>query len=124
MSDTGQGIAADVLPHVFERFQQADSTSTRRHTGLGLGLALVRHLVELHGGTVEAASAGEGQGATFTVKLPIAIARAGSRTRRGRRAGACTPTAPARPAAGRRCAGCASWWSTTTATGSSWSRRS
>jgi signal transduction histidine kinase/DNA-binding response OmpR family regulator len=76
VSDTGQGIAPDVLPHVFERFQQADSTSTRRHTGLGLGLALVRHLVELHGGTVQAASAGEGQGATFTVKLPIAIARA------------------------------------------------
>ena len=76
VSDTGQGIAPDVLPHVFERFQQGDSTSTRRHTGLGLGLALVRHLVELHGGTVQAASAGEGQGATFTVKLPIAIARA------------------------------------------------
>ena len=76
VSDTGQGIAPDVLPHVFERFQQGDSTSTRRHTGLGLGLALVRHLVELHGGTVQAASVGEGQGATFTVKLPIAIARA------------------------------------------------
>jgi signal transduction histidine kinase/DNA-binding response OmpR family regulator len=76
VSDTGQGIAPDVLPHVFERFQQGDSTSTRRHTGLGLGLALVRHLVELHGGTVQAASAGEGQGATFTVTLPIAIARA------------------------------------------------
>jgi signal transduction histidine kinase/DNA-binding response OmpR family regulator len=76
VSDTGQGIAPDVLPHVFERFQQGDSTSTRRHTGLGLGLALVRHLVELHGGTVQAASAGEGHGATFTVKLPIAIARA------------------------------------------------
>ena len=75
VSDSGQGIAPDVLPHVFERFQQGDSTSTRRHTGLGLGLALVRHLVELHGGTVEASSAGEGQGATFTVKLPVAIAR-------------------------------------------------
>jgi signal transduction histidine kinase/DNA-binding response OmpR family regulator len=76
VSDTGQGIAPDVLPHVFERFHQADSTSTRRHAGLGLGLALVRHLVELHGGTVEASSAGEGQGATFTVRLPVAIARA------------------------------------------------
>jgi len=75
VSDTGQGIAPDMLPRVFERFQQADSTSTRRHTGLGLGLALVRHLVELHGGAVEAASVGEGHGATFTVKLPIAIAR-------------------------------------------------
>jgi len=62
---------------VFERFRQGDSTTTRRHTGLGLGLALVRHLIELHGGTVEAASAGQGQGATFTVKLPIAIARPG-----------------------------------------------
>jgi CheY-like chemotaxis protein len=77
VSDSGQGIAPDMLPHVFERFQQGDSTSTRRHTGLGLGLALVRHLVELHGGTVEASSLGEGQGATFTVKLPVAIARAG-----------------------------------------------
>ncbi|HEY7541304.1 MAG TPA: ATP-binding protein [Methylomirabilota bacterium] len=74
VSDTGQGIAADVLPHVFERFQQGDSTSTRRHTGLGLGLALVRHLVELHGGTVNATSPGEGHGATFTITLPIAIA--------------------------------------------------
>jgi signal transduction histidine kinase/DNA-binding response OmpR family regulator len=79
VSDTGQGIAADVIPHVFERFQQGDSTSTRRHTGLGLGLALVRHLVELHGGTVDATSPGEGQGATFTVKLPIAIAHADER---------------------------------------------
>jgi signal transduction histidine kinase/DNA-binding response OmpR family regulator len=88
VSDTGQGIAPEVLSHVFERFQQADSTSTRRHTGLGLGLALVRHLVELHGGAVEAASAGVGKGATFTVKLPVAIARAGepgdARLARGR----------------------------------------
>ncbi|HEX6209243.1 MAG TPA: ATP-binding protein [Methylomirabilota bacterium] len=76
IADSGQGIAPEVLPHVFERFQQGDSTSTRRHTGLGLGLALVRHLVELHGGTVEASSAGEGQGSTFTIKLPVAIARA------------------------------------------------
>jgi CheY-like chemotaxis protein len=81
VSDSGQGIAPDVLPHVFERFQQGDSTSTRRHTGLGLGLALVRHLVELHGGTVEASSAGEGKGATFTVRLPVAIARADGEVR-------------------------------------------
>jgi PAS domain S-box-containing protein len=69
--DTGQGIRADFLPFVFERFRQADGTSTRSYNGLGLGLALVRHLVELHGGSVAATSAGEGQGATFTVRLPL-----------------------------------------------------
>ena len=74
VSDTGQGISKEQLPHLFERFHQADSTSTRAHTGLGLGLALVRHLVELHGGRVTAQSPGEGQGATFTVELPVAIA--------------------------------------------------
>ena len=65
VSDTGQGIHPDMLPHVFERFRQADSTSTRAHAGLGIGLALVRHLVELHGGTVRAESPGEGQGGTI-----------------------------------------------------------
>jgi CheY-like chemotaxis protein len=72
VSDTGQGIRPDFLPHVFERFRQADATVTRAHGGLGLGLAIVRHLVELHGGTISASSAGEGQGATFTVQLPMA----------------------------------------------------
>lgn len=69
--DSGQGIHPDFLPHVFERFRQGDSTMTRAHGGLGLGLAIVRHLVELHGGYVSADSPGEGQGATFTVRLPL-----------------------------------------------------
>ncbi len=72
VSDTGQGISSEFLPHVFDRFRQADSAITRRHGGLGLGLSIVRHLVELHGGTVRAFSPGEGQGATFVVSLPVA----------------------------------------------------
>ena len=69
--DTGQGILPEFLPHVFERFRQADNATTQRHTGLGLGLNIVRELVELHGGTVRAESPGAGQGATFTVRLPV-----------------------------------------------------
>jgi signal transduction histidine kinase/CheY-like chemotaxis protein len=71
VTDTGSGIKSEFLPHVFERFRQADQTTTREHGGLGLGLAIVRHLIELHGGTVQAESAGENQGATFTVRLPL-----------------------------------------------------
>jgi len=71
VSDTGKGISPDFLPHVFEYFRQADSTTTRKFGGLGLGLAIVRQLVELHGGTVAADSPGEGQGAIFTVRLPL-----------------------------------------------------
>jgi PAS domain S-box-containing protein len=71
VSDTGQGIAPELLPYIFERFQQGDSSSNRVHGGLGLGLAIVKHLVELHGGTVAASSAGLGKGATFSVLLPI-----------------------------------------------------
>jgi len=69
--DTGVGISADFLPYLFERFRQEDSSTTRAFGGLGLGLAIVRQLVELHGGTVFAASSGEGQGATFVVQLPL-----------------------------------------------------
>ncbi len=71
VSDTGQGILPEFLPYAFDRFRQADMGTTRQHGGLGLGLAIVRHLVEAHGGSVHAYSAGEGLGATFTVDLPL-----------------------------------------------------
>ena len=71
IADTGAGITADFLPHVFDRFRQADGSTTRSHGGLGLGLAIVKKLVELHGGTVTARSAGLGAGAVFTVRLPL-----------------------------------------------------
>jgi PAS domain S-box-containing protein len=75
VSDTGQGIAPEFLPHVFDRFRQADATITRAFGGLGLGLAIVRQLVELHGGTVRVESEGEGLGSTFTISLPVLAGR-------------------------------------------------
>ncbi len=88
ISDTGQGIAPDFLPFVFERFRQADGSFARRHGGLGLGLAIARHLVELHGGTITATSPGEGRGSTFTVRLPHAGGRLSPTLRYGATASA------------------------------------
>jgi len=70
VTDTGVGIPPAFLPFVFDKFRQADGSFTREHGGLGLGLAIARHLIELHGGSIEARSAGEGTGATFIVRLP------------------------------------------------------
>ena len=71
VSDTGRGIPEDLLPFIFEPFRQAEGAQRRTHTGLGLGLAIVRHVVELHGGSVHVASEGPGKGATFSVRLPV-----------------------------------------------------
>jgi PAS domain S-box-containing protein len=79
VSDNGVGIKKDFLPHVFDRFRQADASTTRRHGGLGLGLAIVKHLVEQHGGTVTVSSAGDMQGASFTVRLPLGTRAAPAR---------------------------------------------
>jgi PAS domain S-box-containing protein len=81
VTDTGEGINQEFLPYVFDRFRQADAKTTRRHGGLGLGLAIVRHLVEMHGGTVRAESPGEGQGATFRVRLPLMSAHQSSQAK-------------------------------------------
>ena len=83
VADSGMGIAPDFLPFVFDRFRQQDGASTRAHGGLGLGLSIVRHVTELHGGTVEARSEGEGRGATFSVRVPIATAAASQSTSEG-----------------------------------------
>jgi PAS domain S-box-containing protein len=79
VADTGLGIAPDFLPHVFERFRQADASITRERGGLGLGLSIARHLAEMHGGTIDAASGGIGHGATFTLKLPLMIVHPSAR---------------------------------------------
>ncbi|HVF42870.1 MAG TPA: ATP-binding protein [Pyrinomonadaceae bacterium] len=94
VSDTGQGISQEFLPYVFERFRQADGSTTREHGGLGLGLAVVRHLVEQHGGRVAAESGGEGHGSTFTITLPVAAVRVAAS--RG------TGSGPLREAGGKR----------------------
>ncbi|HEV8610088.1 MAG TPA: response regulator [Thermoanaerobaculia bacterium] len=93
VTDTGRGIRPEFLPSVFERFRQADSTTTRAHGGLGIGLAIVRHLVELHGGSVSASSDGEDRGATFSVRLP-AVALGVTALERDR--ATATPVAPSR----------------------------
>ncbi|MGI9166559.1 MAG: hybrid sensor histidine kinase/response regulator [Pyrinomonadaceae bacterium] len=83
LSDTGPGIEPDFLPFIFDRFRQADSTSTRRHSGLGLGLAIVRHLVELHGGTVKAENKQDSAGAVFVIELPLSLAKPFKGRKRG-----------------------------------------
>jgi signal transduction histidine kinase/ActR/RegA family two-component response regulator len=80
VQDTGQGINPDLLPYVFDRFKQGDSAASRRYGGLGLGLALVKHLVELHGGSVAVESQGEGHGATFIINLPVRAVKGGGGT--------------------------------------------
>jgi signal transduction histidine kinase/ActR/RegA family two-component response regulator len=99
VTDSGQGIAREFLPHVFERFRQADSSTTRQHGGLGLGLAIVKQLVELHGGSVRANSDGVGHGSTFTVRLPLvpvrAIASSPERLPAALQVAAATPALPA-----------------------------
>ncbi|AXK72984.1 response regulator [Lysobacter sp. TY2-98] len=89
--DTGRGIDAEFLPRVFERFSQVDASSTREHGGLGLGLSIVRHLVEMHGGTVRAESAGSGHGAEFVVCLPVSAAGSASATERRHGAATVSP---------------------------------
>ncbi len=86
VTDSGKGIEAEFLPFIFERFRQEDASSTRRHGGLGLGLAIVRQLVELHGGTISAASAGENLGSTFSLELPLVLTSERQTTQKGEKA--------------------------------------
>ncbi len=109
--DSGCGIKPEVLPLVFERFKQADSSTTRVHGGLGLGLSIVKSLVEMHGGTVRADSAGEGQGATFSVRLPLAPVREGPDQPRLTEMDAKSPDFAQSAWPASRC-----WWSTTSRT--------
>lgn len=97
--DTGEGIEPAFLPHVFDRFRQADATTTRRHGGLGLGLAIVKQLVELHGGTIRAKSPGKGQGSTFIVALPLTVVHPESEPMPERR----HPSAPSAPTSEDTC---------------------
>ncbi|MDP9036098.1 MAG: PAS domain S-box protein [Myxococcota bacterium] len=97
VSDSGRGIAPEFLPHVFERFKQADGSATRAHGGLGLGLAISRHIVELHGGTIEVKSRGEGCGATFAVLLPLSPIRRQTSRRRALHGAAAPGTLEQRP---------------------------
>ncbi|HVL59434.1 MAG TPA: ATP-binding protein, partial [Burkholderiaceae bacterium] len=100
VDDSGIGIAPEVLPEIFERFRQADSRPTRRHGGLGLGLAIARHLIEQHGGTIAASSDGAGSGATFTVRLPAASAKEPARRRADAPSGSANGADGPRPAFG------------------------
>ncbi|MFY0582186.1 sensor histidine kinase [Cystobacter fuscus] len=111
VADTGPGIAPEFLPHVFERFRRAEGPLTRRAGGLGLGLSIVKQLVEMHGGTVAAFSAGVDQGSTFTVRLPLSVAMRREATLPPR-CDAPTRAFPARRSS-RACA-CSSWMTSTT----------
>ena len=121
VEDSGVGIAPEYLPRLFERFRHPDASTTRPHGGIGLGLAIVRHLVELHGGRVEASSGGRGQGATFRVRLPLLGMRGsvlGSRPGRRGRAARARPRGPRCPPS-TACA-CSSWTTRRTRARSSW----